>query len=656
MSIRNGPGPTHRAAILAALTVVLVFYAWTAATNAHTFPTQMDYEGRDYFNLLTDAFLEGQTALLVEPAPQLLALDNPYDAAKNYLAFRVHDLSLYEGRYYLYWGPTPVLTSFGPVRLLLSRDLSERVAIVGYSFIGLLFSLLLLRWLVHRYLEGTPRWMLWLGGVALATSSAIPFLLRRPTVYEVAISAGFCFLMAAIHLLLTGAVGERTSGRRLAAGSACLALAIGARASLGVAVLLNLGLLVYLLRHRERPRTALARAGTTVALLGPVALAVVLLLVYNKVRFDSFTEFGQRYQLNDVKPYPPGGLAHLAPGLFYYLFAPARLNLNFPFFHLSPPSTYPGTTPSGYSVEPVGGLLSNSPIVLAVAGLPFALRGTVRRARQLVADPSRHPSTRALRRATIRRTRQLVAVLLAVVSLAGATLLTLCLALYGASMRYATDFTTPFLLVGLTTWMLLARSVSPPFRRLVSGGGAVLILYGAAVGIAISFSGTTDGLRVGNPDLFESFERATSPLPTAAVMLYGRPVITEVSDAAGFDASVTDRAPSLEAKPLGVGRGSTIVEIISPDEREAVLRAVVGKVPPAGEAELSLVSSSQSRTTMKSVPSDPELTDLSVRLTRGRTRVELRVQGAPLPPAGEPADSRALVAISDLRIVAPGNR
>src|ERR1035441_4087362 len=54
----------------------------------------------EYYALLTDAFLAGQTSLLVPPPSELLALPNPYDPLRNG-EFRLHDASLYHGKYYL---------------------------------------------------------------------------------------------------------------------------------------------------------------------------------------------------------------------------------------------------------------------------------------------------------------------------------------------------------------------------------------------------------------------------------------------------------------------------------------------------------------------------------------------------------------------------
>lgn len=550
-------------AVVAALLAVLAFYSWTALTTARTFPSQVEVGGRDYFNLLTDALLDGRASLPVKPSPELLALDDPYDPAQNRATFRLHDLSLYDGRYYMYWPPTPVVTVFLPGRLLLlGGDLPERVAIIIYLFAGLLIGLALMRYLVRRYLPDTPRWMLALAGLALATANVAPYLLRRPTVYEVAISAGYCFTLAAAYLLLRGALEEPGRWRRLLGGSVCLGLATGSRPSLAVAGTLAVAALVYLLRSGQLPDWGLRRRAALV-LFGPASLAVVLLLFYNFFRFEDFTELGLVYQLNDLDPYPPAGFAHVLPSLYFYLLIPANFDLNFPFFHLPPPPNYPGTVPFGFNREPVSGLIANAPIVLlAFVALPMMLRSS------------------------LQPRRDLARVMLVAMGVGAILVLAIVVPIYSATMRYSTDFTTFFLLCGLLAWMLLAQMASSRrlFSRLIAVGGAVLILYSATLGVAISFTGEWNGLRFGRPETYERLERAASFLPVAATAIVGRPVITEVTSPAGVGLQT-------RWSDLGVGRPFTLnigrqapatLEIVSPDRREVVLRA--GTLQPAGGA------------------------------------------------------------------------
>jgi hypothetical protein len=75
-----------------------------------------------------------------EPAAELLALPNPWDAAVG-SEYKVYDLALYKRRYYLlYHGAAPAVMLFTPWRLLTGYDLPENFAVFLLSFGGFLFS------------------------------------------------------------------------------------------------------------------------------------------------------------------------------------------------------------------------------------------------------------------------------------------------------------------------------------------------------------------------------------------------------------------------------------------------------------------------------------------------------------------------------------
>lgn len=629
-----------------ALGLVLAFYAWTAATSAGTFPTQLSLNGRDYYNHLTDAFLEGQIALLIEPPAELLALENPYDRAQ-YAALKPpppHDMSLFEGRYYVYWGPTPVLTLFLPARLLLGDDLSERAAIVIFSFAGLLVSLALLRYAARRFLPHPRRWMLAMGGLALATGTTALYNLRRPTIYEVALSAGFCFTMAGAYLLLRGALEERHRWRRLAGASACIGLAAGARPTLALNGLLVVAVLAFLLRSGRLPSRA-ARWRAALALLGPVTLAGLLLLAYNAARFGSPGQFGLIYQLNQFDPFPPdGGLPHFIPGLYLYLLAPPLVNLNFPFIHLPPPPGYPGTLPPGYNLEHVGGLLPMVPIVLlGLVALPLARRATA-------------PGVRGLGR-----------VMAAGLLVGGVVLLAICASIYAGTMRYGMDFVPLILVAALLGWMLLASLPQRRLRRGFAIAGAALIAWTAVAGVATSITGQFDSLRLGRPQTYASLERAFSPLPTAAAALAGRPLITEVNapreadpDEDGSLVDTVDapgaadvrvrygQAGAGRIRSMEVGTRTAVLEIVSPRRQLAVIRSVVERNDGLGNAPSRLMVRSRERPESLTMerPSGP--VDASVALERGLNHIELQVIDP--PPAGRPLRG-PLYELSEVRVV-----
>src|SRR5712692_5662699 len=124
------------------LAIVFAFYLWTASSSGNN-PFTFGKKLSDHYNLLSDAFLAGRLSLLVEPSKELLDLPDPYDPSLN-AKFRLHDASLYKGKYYLYFGPVPALTFFIPFRLILHRDLPENFAVALFCFGGLVWSILLL--------------------------------------------------------------------------------------------------------------------------------------------------------------------------------------------------------------------------------------------------------------------------------------------------------------------------------------------------------------------------------------------------------------------------------------------------------------------------------------------------------------------------------
>ena len=112
--------------------------------------------------------------------------------------------------------------------------MSESFAVALYAWVGLVCSVLLLRALLRRLVPSAPPWVLLVSTVGLALTNTLPFLLRRPIQYEVAIACGFCFEMAGLWLMVTSVLGPELRRWRMIAGSLCLGLAIGGRPTLAV--------------------------------------------------------------------------------------------------------------------------------------------------------------------------------------------------------------------------------------------------------------------------------------------------------------------------------------------------------------------------------------------------------------------------------------
>src|SRR4051794_16895128 len=126
--------PERNVILLGALALLFaIYYFWTASPcstwHVDCSPNPVRVTSGEIvgpYNVLADAFLSGQTSLTILPHPGLLRLPDPYDPRQNG-GYRIHDLSLYNGRYYVAFGPTPALLVFAPFRFLTGAYLPDAI-------------------------------------------------------------------------------------------------------------------------------------------------------------------------------------------------------------------------------------------------------------------------------------------------------------------------------------------------------------------------------------------------------------------------------------------------------------------------------------------------------------------------------------------------
>lgn len=360
--------PVEAAGIALILAVAAGFYYWTA-TSAGS-PLTFERPGYDLYNRLADGFLAGRTSFVEEPPPELVQLADPYDPVQNAPYKKYHDITYYRGRYYLYFGPTPALVLLVPWKALTGASLPQNLAVAVFAWGAGVISILLLRGLRDRHFPRVPGWMMLLAASALAFGNLFPVLLRRPIYYELAIASACFFGLAAMGAFFLALGGSRRRAAWLAVAGLCLGLAVGARPNYLFGIAAFLAAWAWLLSRNDRPRELagwMKLSRTMVPLLVPLALVGVGLACYNKARFDSWLEFGMRYQL-------AGGsqlnLQLLNPwflpvNLYYYFWAPPQLSAYFPFIQVTGMLSF--TLPKGYTgQENMYGLLFSLPWLLAL--------------------------------------------------------------------------------------------------------------------------------------------------------------------------------------------------------------------------------------------------------------------------------------------------
>ncbi len=483
----------HRRALLVSLAVVLgeVGYIYIASTGLWTsFPFM---EAR--IDELAEAFRAGHLHLLREPPLELLQRANPFDTSNARLWY--WDASLYGRHYYFYWGPVPALLLAAVKTVLrISRRLGDYVPLLGLVTLQLVFGALLIERLARRLF---PR--ISAAGVAgavlvFAFATPTPFILGRPAIYEGAIVGGEAFLILGL-LLAFDAIWHVDRPRRAvvdgAGAGVAFGLAVGCRASMAPGIVVLCLAAAGAAAWRSPQRRFRRFVELVAAQAVPLAILGGLLLLYNRLRFDHWLEFGQRYQLSWI-PWK-WSTEFIPANLYSYALRPGKQLCRFPFLRALTdpgPSAFPRNFhfASGYfTYEPLIGQLRISPWIWLC--------------------PVAFVSWRAAAGAELERDRRLLA---AVVLLAGSLPFLPALCAPSATMRYLGDFSPVLMVLGcLGAWNLQRLAGRHPLPRWTARALVTLIgLLTMARGFSLGFTGYYNNFEVNNPALSARLERAFS--------------------------------------------------------------------------------------------------------------------------------------------------
>jgi tetratricopeptide (TPR) repeat protein len=324
-----------------------------------------------YYNLLVRGFRAGQLSLKKEAPTGLAQLADPYDPTANApyrtAPYRLHDLSYYKGRLYLYFGVTPALILFWPFVAITGQYLFHRQAVVIFSAMGFLASVGLLRALWRRHFPEVSVWVVAACALAFGLATGVPMLLGRCEAYEVAISCGYMLTMLTLWAIWRALHEPERQCRWLSAASLAYGLAVGARPSLLFGAAILLVPVAQAWHERRRVWTLL------IAAIGPITLIGVGLMLYNYLRFGNALEFGQHYELAMGRQVARQlfSLRYLWFNLRVYFLEPVCWSSHFPFVQdiVVPP------LPAGHcAVDDAFGVMTNTPLIWAALAVPLAWR------------------------------------------------------------------------------------------------------------------------------------------------------------------------------------------------------------------------------------------------------------------------------------------
>ena len=354
-------------AIFLGVALTAAVYGWTLFTVN---PRFSDRTALDHYGYLTDALLSGQLHLKIQPDPQLAQLDNPYAGSQGIPT--LHDATYFNGQYFLYFGPAPVLLLLGPWRLLTGTFLFEGVATVAFSFVGFLIGTALWVGWKRRFLPGLPDFWTGFSIVMLGLGNYVFFLIQTPMFYEVPISCAYACLMGALAAVVAALKAEGVGRQSLMLGlaSLLLGLAVGSRPDYLFALPalgLPLAVLWMQARRREGPGGPDCRR-LAVAAIAPAGAVGIVLAAYNWARFGDYLEFGVKYQLasQDQREMKLSSLSYIPGGLHSFLWNPPHYFSHFPFLSESADSF---------------GVVPWAPFALAALAFPLTFLDPARRSR-----------------------------------------------------------------------------------------------------------------------------------------------------------------------------------------------------------------------------------------------------------------------------------
>jgi hypothetical protein len=433
----------------AATVVAILALVWLARTN-DSWRTSFSFTGKniDYYNLLVHGFQKGHLYMDSEPDPALFSTEPDVRRRALYL----QDASLYNHRYYLYYGVVPAALLFLPYSAATGGDLCTNAATLVFVLAGFLFSLRTYRRAQRAYFRQIGAVLDALNVLLLGFATLGPLLVKCYGVYEVAVASGYAFGAAAVYFLYRSLHSAARGPWWLAAASLSVGLAAGCRPNytLALPVLAAAAWLMWSGRLTGGPPGTGRRWAAAACL--PAGVIGGLLAWYNYARFGNPLEFGFHYGMNAFTGTgrPMASLSFIWPNLRWYYLTPPTITPYFPYcFSINAA----GLPPGYFSVESIHGQWVVA-LLLAIAalGLSWApFRGSAR------ATP--------------------LPAFMAMVAWMAASGLVFMVSLGVRADRYMTDFQAPLvLLIALLCGLVSAAAPSgllPRIWRFAYGGAAI---------------------------------------------------------------------------------------------------------------------------------------------------------------------------------------
>jgi hypothetical protein len=386
-------GINRKGLLVFVLIIIAVFYYWTAFSSVgsnirqeyrpfdHLLPKGSE---NDYYNLLTHSLLKGKLYLDVKVPDQLLALKNPYDPNQRKILNKInsdgtlnngylYDASLYKNKYYLYFGVTPILLVFAPFHIITGIDMPVPTALLLFSILAIVIQTTLISTIINDHFKNLSNGAFIISIFVCALCNPIPMLLRRPTLYELAIGCAFFLNSVLLYLVYKFLNAQKISYTLNIGMGIVYGLLIGSRPNL-IFISPALALVYYYKYHNSKNVKIGLFLKYILCFSLPLLLVGFSLALYNYLRFDSITEFGVHYQLAGIYDQTKISLLNyknVVYNLYAYLLTIPQFSIHYPYIYFSGWDGLPNLIkePDGFLSTPILGVITCLPVL----GIPVIL-------------------------------------------------------------------------------------------------------------------------------------------------------------------------------------------------------------------------------------------------------------------------------------------
>lgn len=258
----------------------------------------------DFYDMrFIDALKKGQTYLQKEPDADLLSLENPYDPILRHRkkVNYIWDTSLYDGKYYVYFGTLPAISIMLPYNLITRQYIGTNQVVLLFSVLSIIALGILTLEILKKYFPELKFKYSAISILIMMFSTMIIWLNIAPRFYELVSVSGLFFAIVGVLLIIISEKDGKTSYVKILGGTLCLALAVACRPTQLLTSLVAIPFLWKVLKNNiKKEKKEVVKLILCVAI--PYLIIGGLLMYYNYIRFGNILDFGTKYQLtvNDM--------------------------------------------------------------------------------------------------------------------------------------------------------------------------------------------------------------------------------------------------------------------------------------------------------------------------------------------------------------------